>query len=130
MVTKVTKLHGLKVIDVWKKTDLETRCDSSFQFGTVPVDIESPLQYFKQFVTDEMLQNLSEQTNLYYFQQQGKPLGTTPKEIEIFIGIIIKIGIRKLPSLRHYWSKALGDEGISTHMSRNRFEILLRHIHS
>lgn len=42
----------------------------------------TPYMYFKQFVTDGMLQETVEQTNLYSVQKEGKSVNTTAKEIE------------------------------------------------
>lgn len=39
--------------------------------------------YFKQFVTDEMLQETAEQTNMYSVQKEGKSVNTTGKKIYV-----------------------------------------------
>lgn len=61
-------------------------------------------------------------------QETGKILGTTDKEIEIFIGIILKMGIVKMNSVRDYWSTSIGFDW-ACDISRNRFELLCRYVH-
>lgn len=46
-----------------------------------------PYMYFKQFVTDEMLQETVEETNLYSVQKEGKSVNTTAKKIEQVLGM-------------------------------------------
>ena len=48
-----------------------------------------------------------------------------------FVGILLAMGIYRLPSLRDYWSQhaLLGVPGITSGMSRNRFLELLSNLH-
>ncbi|KAJ8300757.1 hypothetical protein KUTeg_022276 [Tegillarca granosa] len=50
-----------------------------------------------------MLQNAEEQTNLYALQKDGITINTTKKEIEILIGIYLRMGIVQMPRSRSYW---------------------------
>lgn len=45
--------------------------------------LKTPLKFFKLMVTDHMISNISEQTNLYAMQNEGIQLSTTQKEIMI-----------------------------------------------
>ena len=60
-------------------------------------NIESPYSYFKNMVTDDMIENLEYQTNLYVLKKDGIELNTTRKEIEIMIGIYIQMGLVSMP---------------------------------
>lgn len=53
----------------------------------------TPKMYFKQFVTDEMLPEIAEQTNLHSVQKQGKSVNTTNKEIDQVLGIYMHMGL-------------------------------------
>ena len=66
----------------------------------------SPLELFRLFFTDEMMEMIIEGTNAYA-QGRGvrgwKPL--SKKEFEVWLGLIICFGIHKLPSVSLYWSE-------------------------
>ena len=56
---------------------------------------------------------------------------TTLYEMYLFLGIIIAMGVHKLPNLAHYWSSdcLLGAPGISVGMPTDHFKALLRCFH-
>ena len=59
-----------------------------------PVDEEcSPYEYFKRFVTNEMLQDIAEQTNIYSMQKYGKNVNLISKEVDKFIGVYFRMGL-------------------------------------
>ena len=73
-----------------------------------------------------------EQTNLY--AEQNPPSAyykTTISEMYLFLGIIIAMGVHRLPSFADYWSlnSLLGVPGISISMPIDRFEAILRYLH-
>ncbi|XP_053989515.1 piggyBac transposable element-derived protein 4-like [Hylaeus volcanicus] len=94
--------------------------------------------FYALFVTDEMFEHISEQTNIYAAQsgiasqRTDKWTPTNKNEIKRLFGLIIWMGMVKLPSLRLYWSQ---DPSIfsqtfpRTIMSRDRFELLMRMLH-
>lgn len=92
-------------------------------------NIESPYHYFKNMITDDMIAQLKYQTNLYVLQKDGIELNTTKKEIEIFIGIYIRMGLVSMPRVRAYWESSSRYPSIADKMSRNRFEKLASSIH-
>ena len=47
-----------------------------------PDDKTTPYQYFKMFVTDELLDMVKEQTNLYSAQSTGSSINVTAKDSE------------------------------------------------
>ncbi|KAI2647593.1 PiggyBac transposable element-derived protein 2 [Labeo rohita] len=63
----------------------------------------TPYMYFKQFVTDEMLQETAEQTNLYSVQKEGKSINTTAKELEQVLGMYMHMGLVQMSCVRAYW---------------------------
>lgn len=72
-----------------------------------PIDgnLKTPYEFFKTLITDEMLEDVAEQTNMYSVQQGGASIRTTKKEIEIFIGLYLRMGLVQAYSVRAYWEK-------------------------
>lgn len=70
----------------------------------------SPLDIFRLFITDDIINHIVFQTNLYAeqkFSNMGKPYKkTNPDEIKAFLGINLLMGIKRYPSYRDYWSTA------------------------
>jgi len=52
-----------------------------------PDGLLSLFEYLKIFVDNNMIHNISEQTNLYSTERCGKCVATSPEEIEQFLGI-------------------------------------------
>lgn len=99
----------------------------------VPDNIQTPVDLLLYLFSEELIEKIVWETNLYATQKHipnmYKP--TTIEEIKCFMGINILMGIKKLPSYKDYWSSRadLRDDFISSCMSRNRFSWLLGHIH-
>lgn len=81
-----------------------------------------------------------DETNRYAeqcLQQTARPKArilkwtpTNSKEIEQLLGVVIWMGLCSLPTIQSYWRKhMLYSTAISTVMSRNRFQLLLRTLH-
>lgn len=100
--------------------------DSSSDIGE---SLESPYHYFKKFVTDEMIDLTVTESNIYYFQQKGQFLNLKDDELRSVLGMYLLMGIIQMPSVRDYFAHATDYEPISSVMSRNRFELILRHLH-
>ena len=94
-----------------------------------PNEVLTPMEYFKQFFDDELIAHISEQTNLYSVQTNGSSVGTTANEIEQYIGVLLIMGIYKIPQYRMYWSKELNIPSISETMTVNRFDKIKRFFH-
>lgn len=91
----------------------------------------SPGSIFQYFFSNEFIDLLVFQTNLYA-QQLAKPYKPTDnKEIKTFLGINLLMGVKRLPSYRDYWSsnKILHDSFISSLMPVKRFSWLLATLH-
>uniref|UniRef100_A0A8W8HU72 PiggyBac transposable element-derived protein domain-containing protein n=1 Tax=Magallana gigas TaxID=29159 RepID=A0A8W8HU72_MAGGI len=80
----------------------EPSTDFTGKLEEAPPDglLKTPLQFFKLMVTDHMISNISEQTNLYAMQKEGIQLSTTQKEIEIMIGVYLRMGLVQMPRVR------------------------------
>lgn len=76
-----------------------------------------------------MISNLSEQTNFYAMQKEGIQLSTTQKEIEVMIGVYLRMGLVQMPRVRAYWETDSRYPPIADAISRNRFEKIATMIH-
>lgn len=89
----------------------------------------TPYMYFKDFVTDEMLQEIAEETNLYSVQKNGKSVNTNAQEIEQILGMYMHMGLVQMPNIRAYWEMETRYPAVCDVMSRGRFLNLLTLIH-
>jgi len=125
-----------KISDVWCKTDIKP--SNEHFLGTTGLNIvidnpESVAEVMSSAIGDDLIQLLTEQSNLYHSQNAEKwkvsPKrlrwsNITPEEMRKFLGLIILMGQVRKESIRDYWST---DPTISTPifphtMSRNHFE--------
>lgn len=89
----------------------------------------SPYQYLKKFVTDDMLDFVVENTNLYSVHKKCKSLDISRKELEQVIGLYFRMGIVQMPGVGAYWENAARYAPVADIMSRNRFQSVLSLIH-
>lgn len=103
---------------------------------------KNELAFYKLFLSDEVINMMVLQTDLYANQQiilgvtnesitknsrLNAWVDTNANEIHMFIALVMWMGLDRKPSLKDYWRKnPLYVNNISKHMSRNRFELLLR----
>ena len=116
---------------LWKKVDLNDVGDTTFHDlppQPEPDDKTTPYQYFKMFVTDELLDMVKEQTNLYSAQSTDSSINVTAKDIEKFIGAYFKMGLVRIPSVRLYWETYMSYDGVNSVLSRNRLWSILRNL--
>ena len=118
---------------VWSKKQY-TPPDTTFSgpVYTIPDDMTDPrlpYQYFKEFIPDELLVEIAEQTNIYSIQKRGICVNTSKKELEQCLGIYFRMGLCQMPGTRCYWERATAYPLISHVMPRNRFRLLLTVIH-
>lgn len=68
--------------------------------------------------------------SIRYALQSGREFSCAPREIEVFFGIIMFMGISRLPALRDYFrTDELGQSFVRNSMSRDRFSEILRNLH-
>ncbi|XP_018012718.1 piggyBac transposable element-derived protein 2 isoform X2 [Hyalella azteca] len=117
----------------WKKVNKQKSCYSTPAFQDIPVpdaSISSPLSYFKQFFTDELLEEMCCQTNQYAMQKDPtKPLQVTKLELEQWIGICMQMSITKIDKTRVHWSSYALSDKISSIMSHERWKAIKNSLH-
>ncbi|XP_062397738.1 piggyBac transposable element-derived protein 4-like isoform X2 [Sardina pilchardus] len=124
---------------------------NSFPFTATPgpreaaaeLDSDRPVDFLELFLTDELLQNIADHTNLYasqYFEARPYNLPysrcnawipVSVPELKTFFGLSFLTGYIKKPSLELYWSVDEIDATphFSQTMPRNRFQIISRFLH-
>lgn len=90
--------------------------------------ILEPYAYFNNFFTDELFNLIATETNKYAVQNNAA-FKTSVNEIKLFLGMLIRMSIMKLPRIRSYWSGELNCVSIAEKMSRDRFEQINKYIH-
>nr|XP_023022544.1 piggyBac transposable element-derived protein 4-like [Leptinotarsa decemlineata] len=119
----------------WNKT-YNVAVATHFSEDSGPVNISGisrPCQLFELFLSDNILDDIVFQTNLYATQTRHgrmfKPL--TIIELKCFLGMNLLMGLKKLPSYRDYWSSAADfhDSFVSNLMTVNRFGWILTNLH-
>lgn len=107
----------------------------------VPVTAETPTDFYKLFVTEEIIDKMVSETNKYaenYInnsQVNTKPKSrvkawtpTDPQEMKRFLGLLMVMGLVKVPHINDYWSKksVYKNDYIISIMKRDRFLLLLK----
>ncbi|XP_051982265.1 piggyBac transposable element-derived protein 3-like [Xyrauchen texanus] len=112
----------------WRKKGFELP-DVNFQGEQVEsyqdATTDTPLVYFRRFVSLDMLENIVEHTNQYSVQKHGKCV----KEIEQVLGMYFRMGLVQMSGVRQYWESEVRYGPVADVMSRNRFNLLLSVIH-
>lgn len=114
--------------------------DSKFNF--IQHNESKPIEFYNQYLTDDILQLMTEETNRNASQvlasvrisrksRLNEWKNTDPTEMKQFLGILMWMGLVPMPRLSDYWSKNLLYKNFIAPkiMSRNRFQLLLRFWH-
>ena len=107
---------------------------------------DQPVDFVELILTQELLQDIVTQTNLYAEQEIQKlrlNTGSVPHsrtnawrpitlpELKIFLGLFFLTGIIRKPQMKTYWctDEMLATPYFNRCMSRNRFQIIWRFLH-
>ena len=116
----------------WLKTKSLAR-DITFlgnELSLPPAEELSAMQNFKKFWSNNITENMANQTNIYLAQNSGKWIDTNAQEYERFIGIQMLISMRSLPSYELYWSKDLCVDCVVNVTSLKQYELIRRYLHT
>lgn len=94
----------------------------------------SPIEFFNLFVTSELLDMILEQTQLYATSKaindsNGKAVEITVEDIKKAFGIVLYMGILKLPNRRMYWQNSTRVDIIANTMGVNQFAKIMELLH-
>lgn len=115
----------------WKK------CSSERFSVDIPINqkyatndfVKTPLEYFFSIFSKEVFDLIVNESNLYSYQKFNTILGTNTKEIHDLIGILLLMGIVKMPAYTDYWAPNTRYSQISNVMSLKRYKLLLKCLH-
>jgi len=89
-----------------------------------------PADFFQYFFSDELLDQIVEQTILYSVQKRpSKPLQCTRGDLKRFIGVLLYMSLVRMPSSRSYWSADFRMDKVVNALTVNRFEEIKRFLH-
>lgn len=117
---------------VWESVSYENSVkDTPVWTGGLPcaVDIKEPIQYFRYFIDDDLLDLIVHQSNLFYFQRRDCPLNLDRNELEQFLGTLVYMSVIQLPRPRLYWSNECRVAQVADIMARGRWEAVKLAIH-
>lgn len=113
----------------WTDDDFEFEVQTDDDNFTNPNNLKTPLQYFKIFFSDDIIDLIANQTNLYSTQQFGKCVDTNRDEIETYLGIELMMGVVNMSSYIDYWSQETRFAPIADIMPLKRYQALRRSLH-
>ncbi|XP_045456191.1 piggyBac transposable element-derived protein 3-like [Melitaea cinxia] len=85
-------------------------------------------RYYDQYINDEILLTIVENTNRTHILETGKSLGLTLKELKIYLGITMIMSALQYPQIDMYWSPKWKLPAISMAMNRNRFYFIRKRL--
>ena len=139
-------IAGARPTPEWRyavDADRETFVPPDFEYESGP-NFELPphareVEYFYKFLSPELIKVAVRETNKYAtFHQQNiaKSINKRWKRVDFsdmsaFIGMLVVMGVHRLPSLEDYWSSDifLQVQGIAQVMTRARFQMIMRYFH-
>ena len=112
-------------IDKNFKTNIKS--DYPDQGNLTPILTCQPIVYFRKYLTDEILSNLTTCTNQRGIVA-GKQINVTEIEMQNFSGMNLLMSIIKFPWIRLYWDRRHGYDSMAKVMTRDRFFLLRNHL--
>nr|XP_053647228.1 piggyBac transposable element-derived protein 2-like isoform X4 [Cherax quadricarinatus] len=113
----------------WTRIDIQNDPLPEYQHEQ-PLAVRCPYEYFTDFFTQDMIDNITYQTNLYAKQKNiHTTFATVSEEITRFIGILLFMGINSYPAIEDYWATAFRISHVAEVMGSKRFRLLRRTIH-
>lgn len=107
---------------LWKIIELNT--------GAKEIPEQTPIQYFKNFFDDDLLNFIVDQSNFYAVQRNpATPLDLTREELEQFLGTVLFTLVFPLPRSRMYWQTSSRVAHISDIFTWRRWEAIKNFIH-
>ena len=128
----------MKRFPKWKKSynfDKTILIDDDFNIlkdRILNLDGSSLFEIWRILFTEEMIEQIVCQTNLYGNRDKNNPnFFVTGEEIRKILGNLLISGYHSLPEENHYWSRQhdLGIAIVSNTMSRNRYYEIKKYLH-
>ncbi|CAK1577843.1 unnamed protein product [Parnassius mnemosyne] len=116
----------------WKSVKFEHAATVELPEYQPPLEAtaKTPLDYFRTFFSDDIVDLIADNTNLYSVQCAAtKSINVTNEDIKDFIAITILMGVVQLPSYRDYWSNRLRFSKIADVMPLRKYEKIRKYLH-
>ncbi|GFV21212.1 piggyBac transposable element-derived protein 4 [Trichonephila clavipes] len=132
----------------WCKIDSSSPAPSRFSFTddvgmkACVTNISDPLEYFELFFTDEIVNHIVTETNIFAAENLNKFKSkehsrthhwseTNANELRVFFATLILQGIITKPTVKMFWSKRklIETPSFSNLMSSRRFDLIMQFIH-
>ncbi|XP_037397374.1 piggyBac transposable element-derived protein 2-like [Pygocentrus nattereri] len=127
------KAKEKSVRNIWKAKDNQFEGDLPPFLGESKMNVEGadPIGFFMHLFTQDMINDIVHNTNLYSVQKGKEKLALTSEEFKTFLGINMVMSYVRYPRSRMYWSSETGLrlELIADAMPVNRFEQILSYMH-
>lgn len=116
--------------DYFQPIDVEGLETSAHDFRDTYADF-SPINIFKTFLNDEIMNLLVLETNRYASQHNRHDVIVTEDDIFKFIGILILSGYHSMPQQWMYWSsdEDIGLPLVKDTMAKNKFKAIKQYLH-
>ncbi|KAG5871369.1 hypothetical protein JTB14_019766 [Gonioctena quinquepunctata] len=129
---KKKKLQKRKV--VWKHrgihlNDLQLAFHGDTDLPPAVMALETPYSFFSYFFSDDFVESIVEQTNLFATQTNPNIFFFTVTDIKQFMGICFYTSIVDLPSVGSYWSSDIGYDRVKNVTPLNEFKKIRQFIH-
>lgn len=112
------------------KSDDDTKFTGNTQLPEEVMELDTPYQFFRFFWTQELMEQIVEQTILYSVQvRPEKPLDIDTGELDKFLSVMLWMSLVRVSSSRLYWSDTMGFPQIINALPMRRFEEIKRFIH-
>ena len=121
----------------WKPVDLPFTAKPGPLGSAAVLESSEPVDFLELILTDEFLQMVADQTNLYAAQSipsiealsEWTPVNTL--ELKAFFGLVFLTGLIRKPDIASYWSTdpVTATPHFGRTMSRNRFQLIQRFLH-
>ncbi|KAG7236450.1 hypothetical protein INR49_000928 [Caranx melampygus] len=127
------KAKEKSVRNVWKAKDNQFEGDLPLFLGESKMNVEGadPIDFFMHLFTQDIIDDIVYNTNLYAVQKGKDKLALTSEEFKTFLGINMVMSYVRYPRSRMYWSSETGLhlELIADAMPVNRCEQILSYMH-
>lgn len=119
---------------LWKKQGMSTSEDNVAFLGNLDYSvlgsIDTMYGFFSFFLSDDIIEKIVQETNLYAIQKEpNSTFSTSVTEVRNYMGILYFMSVIKYPNVRMYWSPKYGFAHIYDCMTLNRFEKLKSLLH-
>lgn len=92
--------------------------------------LETPLDFFLYFFTEELFEHIVNETNKYATQKDpSTTFRCTVTNLKNFIGIALYSSVVHISNTRNYWKVSIGQETVQNALSRHVFQRIKKYLH-